>query len=136
MNDGISLMQPPHLVAQRSRRRGLPLKLDSETDLPEASSNTKFGAGLRADCGSTPTRISAACASEHAVRQMISVRINPNHYTAVPVWKLNLRFLDAPLGSWAGRRRPELNLTGNARLVEIEPKEREVRFEENWRDDA
>ena len=33
MNDGISLTQPPHLVAQRSSRRGLPLKLESETDL-------------------------------------------------------------------------------------------------------
>src|SRR6266550_6174307 len=85
MNDGISLMQPPHLVAQRSRRRGLPLKLDSGTDLPEASSNTKSGAGLRADCGSTATRISAACASENAPRQMISVRIGSSHCTAVQV---------------------------------------------------
>src|SRR5438094_9396009 len=75
MNDGISLMQPPHLVAQRSRTRGLPLKVDSGTDLPEASSNTKSGAGLRADCRSTATRISAACASEHAATQIINVRI-------------------------------------------------------------
>src|SRR5215469_16983933 len=75
MNDGISLTHPPHFVAQRSRRRGLPLKLESETDLLEAFSNTKSGAGLRADCGSTATRISAACANEHAATQMARVRI-------------------------------------------------------------
>src|SRR5258705_11595374 len=77
MNDGISLMQPPHLVAQRSNKRALPLKLDSGTDLPAASSNTKSGAGLRADCGSTATRISAARASDNAARQTITVRIGP-----------------------------------------------------------
>src|SRR5215831_17300344 len=75
MNDGISLTHPPHLVAQRSKTRGLPLKLSSETDLPERSSNTKCGPGLRADCGSSATRISAACANEYAARQMIKVRI-------------------------------------------------------------
>ena len=78
-------MQPPHLVAQRSRRRGLPLKADSGTDLPEASSNTKSGAGLRADRVSRATRISAACASEHAARQMISVRTGICHFTFASV---------------------------------------------------
>src|SRR5579863_268625 len=70
MNDGISLIQPPHLVAQRSRRRGLPLKLDSETDLPDASSSTKSGAVLRTDCGSRAARISVACTREHAVKRI------------------------------------------------------------------
>src|SRR5215472_11575928 len=81
MNHGISLMQPPHFVAQRSRRRGLPLKLESEIALPEAFSNTKSGAGLRADCGSTATRMSAAYASEHAATHMARVRIGISHLT-------------------------------------------------------
>src|SRR4051812_23257125 len=79
MNDGISLTQPPHLVAQRSRSRGLPLKLESETDLPEASRKTNCGAGLRVACRSRATRMSAASTSEHAARQIISVRIDCFH---------------------------------------------------------
>src|SRR3954451_19030736 len=91
MNAGISLTQPPHLVAQRSRRRGLPLKLESETELPEASRNTKSGAGLRAACRSTATRISAASTSQHAARQIISVRIDFFHCTLPMLGKSDLQ---------------------------------------------
>src|SRR5215472_13647534 len=83
MNDGISLTQPSHLVAQRSRRRGLPLNIDNGTDLPLASSNTKAGAALRAGCGSTATLMSAACTSEHVASQITSVRIDLCDYRAV-----------------------------------------------------
>src|SRR5436305_321158 len=96
MNDGISLTQPPHLVAQRSRRRGLPLKLESETELPEASRNTKSGAGLRPACRSTATRISAASTSEHAARQIISVRIDFFHCTLPRLGSQDLRFMATP----------------------------------------
>src|SRR6476469_2701347 len=75
MNDGISLMQPPHFVAQRSSRTALPLKLESETALPPASSKTKSGADLRADGGSRGTRTSAAWESDNAARQIMAVRM-------------------------------------------------------------
>src|SRR3954451_18469474 len=100
MNDGISLTQPPHLVAQRSRTRGLPLKLESETELPDASRNTKSGAGLRAACRSTATRILAASTSEHTARQIISVRIVFYIVRLSRLGKSDLRFMaDALLRS-------------------------------------
>src|SRR3954452_11088238 len=75
MKDGISLTQPPHAVAQRSKTRGLPLKLASGTGLPDASDNVKSGAGLRTDSCSRAARISAALPSAHAARKKMSLRI-------------------------------------------------------------
>src|SRR6478736_5975232 len=48
MNQGISILQGAHQVAQKFSRTTLPRKSESLTGLPEASSRTKSGAILRA----------------------------------------------------------------------------------------
>src|SRR5215831_6159999 len=47
MNQGISILQGPHQVAQKSSSTTLPLKSDSLTVLPCASFRAKSGATLR-----------------------------------------------------------------------------------------
>src|SRR4051794_11292686 len=109
MNNGISLMQPPHSVAQRSSNRALPLKLARGTNLPLESSNAKYGAALRVDCDSTATRISAALASDMAARQMIAVRIG-----YLILWQSTTSDGDPPM--------PALHRLANRPLIRVSPR--------------
>src|SRR5450755_3168342 len=126
MNDGISLTQPPHLVAQRSNRTDLPLNSDSDTGLPRVSRNTKLGAILRADCGSTGTRMSAAWTSDNAASVRIMVRMGPlslrrctiifdKLFTSSTVW-LNRKGMWVIGASWGAPTGPVVG-ADNARLV-------------------
>src|SRR5579862_3797572 len=51
MNQGISILQGPHQVAQKSTKTTLPRKSDKRTTLPLASFNSKSGAFLRSFSG-------------------------------------------------------------------------------------
>src|SRR5208283_739124 len=65
---GISVLQPWHQVAQKSRTTTFPLKAESCRGAPVASVSAKSGAGLRALLAARVADCFAANEAEHSAR--------------------------------------------------------------------
>src|SRR5205085_22642 len=72
MNQGISILQGPHHVAQKFTRTTFPLRSESLSVAPVASLREKSGAGLRSFASLTETFADSKLKAEQAIRPAAS----------------------------------------------------------------